>query len=61
MRMIAVLVLSGYAFVLGTGCPRARQPGPAEKAGRAVDDAAEKTKDATKDAAHDTKKAVEGR
>jgi hypothetical protein len=51
-----MLVAASALTTLSAGCHHRAPEGPAEKAGRAVDDAARKTTDATKDAAHDTKK-----
>ncbi|MGA2916144.1 MAG: hypothetical protein ABSE89_08985 [Sedimentisphaerales bacterium] len=51
-----LLVLLAIAVLGFAGC---KKKGPLEKAGKAVDKAAQKTDDAVKDAADDTKKAVD--
>jgi predicted small lipoprotein YifL len=49
---LAAMVLSTL-FIALAGC---QKEGPAERAGKAMDNAAEKTGDKIKDAAHDLKK-----
>jgi hypothetical protein len=55
-RMLSLFAAALFATG-AAGCHRHGKPseGPAERAGKKIDHAAEKTKDATKDAAHDTK------
>jgi uncharacterized protein YjbJ (UPF0337 family) len=55
-RMLPLCLL----IALGTACHDDRRPaeGPAERAGRKVDDGASKAKEKTKDAAEDTKDAT---
>jgi hypothetical protein len=49
---VATLLLAGAIL----GCHREPPQGPAEKAGRAVDNAARDTKDSVQDTKHDVKK-----
>jgi predicted small lipoprotein YifL len=52
---LILLVCALLAVAVFTGC---KKKGPMEKAGKAVDKAAQKTSDAVKDAVDDTKDAV---
>jgi hypothetical protein len=61
MHTRRILLLGVVVLSFAGGCRRQPGEGPAQRAGRAVDDAARKTKDVVKDAAHDTKKKVEDR
>ncbi len=61
MRKSFLTFIGAAILVTSAACHRRPAEGPAEKAGRSVDDAARKTGDAAKDAAHDTKKDLDGR
>src|SRR4029453_669542 len=52
-RFATVLVLAGGVALVGGGCRSETGKGPAETAGKKIDDAAKATGDATRDAAHD--------
>lgn len=60
MNIMRMLPICFVLVAFGAGCHDKRPAeGPAERAGRKVDDAASKTKEKTKEAAEDTKDAAE--
>lgn len=58
MRALVLISLLGASAITAIGCHPKPAEGPAERAGRSIDNAAGKTKDAAKDAAESTKEAA---